>query len=213
MVLESNLKESAANILLTQATAEALAGESAEAGKTLSAVIKLGKNSIESQSQIARVMALNGQATEAEQIIERLVRENPSDTKLNAIDVPLVLAAGQLDGGHAGQALRTLDPLKPYELGSRAGLLPNYLRGIAYLRLQKNTEAAAEFNAVLAHRGVAPTTTIWILSQLNLGRAHAMASDKTKAKAAYLDFLNLWKDADPDLPILKHAKAEYAKLQ
>jgi predicted Zn-dependent protease len=158
-------------------------------------------------------MALNGQAAGARQIIDRLVRENPSDTFLNAIDVPVVLAAGQLESGHADQALRTLDPVKPYELGQRAALLPNYLRGIAYLQQRKAIEAVSEFKTVLEHRGVAPMEPVWVLSHLNLARAYAMSGNNAQAKGAYQDFLTLWKDADPDIPILKEAKAEYAKMQ
>ncbi len=212
MVLESNLKESAANMLLTQATAEALFGESTQARKTVAAVIKLADSKIE-KSKAARVMALNGQGLEAQQIMDRLVRENPSDTLLNAVDAPLVLAASQLGSGQADQALRSLESVKPYEFGRHADLLPNYLRATAYLQLRRAEEAATEFRAVLDHRGVAPMATMWEMSQLGLARARALLGDTAKARAAYKDFFALWKDADPDIPILKQAKAEYAKLQ
>jgi eukaryotic-like serine/threonine-protein kinase len=212
MVLESNLKESAANMLLTEATAQALLGESSQARKTLAAVIKL-VDSKTIKSKVARVMALNGQGPEAQQIMDRLVRENPSDTLLNAVDAPLVLAASQLGSGQADQALRSLEIVKPYEFGTHADLLPNYLRATAYLQLRRAEEAATEFRAVLDHRGVAPMATMWELSNLGLARAYAMQGDTAKAKAAYQDFLTLWKEADPDVPILKEAKAEYAKVK
>jgi len=212
MVLESNLKESAANMLLTQATAEALFGESAQARKTVAAVLKLADSKTE-KSKAARVMALNGQGLEAQQIMDRLVRENPSDTLLNAVDAPLVLAASQLGSGQADQALSSLEPVKPYEFGWHAYLLPNYLRAMAYLQLRRAEEAATEFRAVLDHRGVAPMATMWEMSQLGLARAYALQGDASKARAAYQDFLALWKDADSDVPILKEAKAEYAKLK
>ena len=105
------------------------------------------------------------------------------------------------------------DQVGPYERGDRAALLPNYIRGMAYLHLRKATEAAAEFKTVIERRGVAPMETVWVSSHLNLARAYAMSGDHSKAKAAYQEFLTLWKDADPDIPILKAAKAEYAKLQ
>jgi tetratricopeptide (TPR) repeat protein/predicted Ser/Thr protein kinase len=210
--LGSSLKESAGNMLLTQATAEALLGESAEARKDVAAVIKLA-DSKSAKSQAARVMALNGQGLEALQIMDRLVRENPADTLLNEVDAPLVLAASQLGRGQADQTLRSLEPVKPYEFGSRAELLPNYLRATAYLQQRRAKEAAAEFRTVLDHRGIAPMAATWEMSQLGLGRAYALQGDTAKAKAAYQDFLALWKDADPDIPILKQAKAEYAKLQ
>jgi hypothetical protein len=84
---------------------------------------------------------------------------------------------------------------------------------LAYLDAHQGAEAATEFQNILDHRGVVASDPIGALAHLQLGRAVALSGDKTKAKAAYQDFLTLWKDADPDLPILKEAKAEYAKLQ
>jgi predicted Zn-dependent protease len=132
---------------------------------------------------------------------------------LNGVDAPVILAASQLRKGQADQALHTLEAVKPYEFGAYAGLLPNYLRAMAFLQLRKANEAATEFNAVLDHRGVAPMTPVWELSRLGLARAYKMQGDIVKARAAYQDFLTLWKDSDVDIPILKQAKAEYAKLQ
>jgi len=212
MALESNLKEAAADMLLTQATADALAGESAQARRNLANVIRFAGSKTE-QAQAARVMALNGQPAEARRIMDRLVRENPSDTLLNAVDVPVVLAARQLGGGQAEQALRSLEAVKPYEFGIGAGFFPNYVRALAYLQLRKPHEAAAEFQAVLDHRGVAALETMLATSRLGLARAYAMQGDATQARASYQEFLTLWKDADPDIPLLKQAKAESAKLQ
>jgi eukaryotic-like serine/threonine-protein kinase len=212
MALESSLEESAAQMLLTQATVETLVGESAQARKTVAAAIELADSKTE-KSEAARVMALNGQGPEAQQIMDRLVRENPSDTLLNAVDVPLVLAASQLGRGQADQALRSLEPVKPYEFGTHADLFPNYLRAMAYLQLRRANEAATEFRAVLDHRGVAPMAATWEMSQLGLARAYALLGDMARARTAYQDFMNQWKDADPDIPILKEARAEYARLQ
>jgi serine/threonine protein kinase/tetratricopeptide (TPR) repeat protein len=212
MVLESSLKESAAEMLLTQATAEALFGESSQARTTIAAVMKLSDSKTKT-AQAAEVMALNGQSQKAKQIMDRLVRHNPADTFLNAIDAPVVLAASQLAGGHADQAVHSLEPVKQYEFGTHAALFPNYVRATAYLQLRKADEAAAEFKVVLDHRGVSPMSTTWVMSHLGLARAAALRGDTVKAKAAYQDFLTLWKDADPDIPILKQAKAEYSKLK
>ena len=212
MVLESNLKETAAQALLGQASAESLAGESSQSATTLEPVLNL-KDSREIQAKAARVLAFNGQAAAAQKIMDRLAREAPSDTLLNEIDIPLVLATGQMASGHAEQTLRSLERVKPYELGRRAALLPNYLRGLAYLQLRKGQEAATEFQSVIDHRGVAPLDIIWLAARLNLARAYAISGDREKAKLAYEGFLTLWKDADSDIPILKQAKAEYAKLQ
>ena len=211
IALESDLKESAANALLFLANAQALFGEFIAARKSLSEAAKF-EDSKNAKVNAARVMALNGQGPEAQHIMDSLVHDHPSDTFLNGIDVPVVLAASQLRNGQADAALRTLDQVKPYEFGWRAGLLANYLRAMAYLKLQKPAEAGTEFKAVLDHRGVSPLSTIWELSQLGLARAYALQGDASKARAAYQEFWNLWKEADPDIPILKEAKAEYAKL-
>ena len=92
-------------------------------------------------------------------------------------------------------------------------MYPVYVRGEAYLAANQGAEAAAEFQKILDHRGIVLNEPIGALAHLQLGRAYAMSSDMAKARAAYSDFLTLWKDADPDIPILKEAKAEYAKLQ
>jgi eukaryotic-like serine/threonine-protein kinase len=212
MALESNLKEKAAEVLLDEADAEVLVGESARERETLARAMNLA-GSKRWKSRAARLMALNGQSSEARQLMDRLLRENPSDTLLNAVDAPVVVAASQLKNGQADRALLSLQAVKPYEFGRHAGLLPNYLRAMAYLRLRKANEAAAEFTAVLDHHGVEPLAITWELSQLGLARAYAIQGDSAKARSAYKDFLTLWKDADPDIPILKQAKAEYAKLQ
>jgi serine/threonine protein kinase/tetratricopeptide (TPR) repeat protein len=211
IALESNLKESAANALLFLADAQALFGEFIAARKSLSEAAKF-EDSKNVKVNAARVMALNGQGPEAQHIMDSLVHDHPSDTFLNGVDVPVVLAASQLGNGQADAALRTLDQVKPYEFGWHSGLLPNYLRATVYLKLQKPAEAGTEFKAVLDHRGVSPLSTIWELSQLGLARAYALQGDASKARAAYQEFLNLWKEADPDIPILKEAKAEYGKL-
>ena len=91
-------------------------------------------------------------------------------------------------------------------------LYPIYVRGLAYLADQKGAEAAAEFQKILDHRGIVVSDPIGALAHLQLGRALVLSGDKIKAKSAYQDFLTLWKDADQDIPILKQAQAEYAKL-
>jgi len=92
-------------------------------------------------------------------------------------------------------------------------LYPIYVRGEAYLAEHEGSQAAAEFQKILDHRGIVLNEAIGALAHLQLGRAYAMLGDTAKAKAAYQDFLALWKDADPDIPILTQAKAEYATLQ
>jgi hypothetical protein len=208
----SGLSESAAVTLLGLAHAEALYGQSSAAKQTLDQALKLS-NSQDVNQRAARMMILNDQEREAQKIIRDLLHDHPADTFLNELDAPLVLAASQLSLGQADAALRTLDRVKPFEFGARAGILPNYIRALAYLRLKRPEDAAAEFSAILAHRGVAPLDPILVASQLGLARAYAMQRDVTKSRAAYETLFAEWKNADPDLPILKQARAEHAKLQ
>jgi tetratricopeptide (TPR) repeat protein len=118
--------------------------------------------------------------------------------------------------GRHFEALVSLEAAAPYELQTATFinyLYPAYVRGQAYLLAHNGTGAAAEFQKLLDHRGAAVNFVTGALAHLQLGRAYAMAGDTAKAKSAYQDFFTLWKDADPDIPILKQAKAEYAKLQ
>jgi tetratricopeptide (TPR) repeat protein len=101
----------------------------------------------------------------------------------------------------------------PYELGGAAGLATIYVRGQAYLRAGAGEEAVTEFQKILGHKGIAPVALLHPLARLGLARAHALAGDTAGARRAYQDFLALWKDADPDIPILQEAQAEYAKLR
>ncbi len=91
--------------------------------------------------------------------------------------------------------------------------MPIYLRGQACLRAGKGTEAAAEFQKILDHRGAAPFSPLYVLAHLGLARAYVLSGDLPKGRRAYEDFLALWKDADPDIPIFQEAKAEYARLE
>jgi tetratricopeptide (TPR) repeat protein len=114
------------------------------------------------------------------------------------------------------EAVAALESARPYELGSGphgAGFSVNHLRGMAYLDLKDGAKAAAEFQRILDHQGVSASDPLYVLAHLNLGRAFVLQGDKAKARTAYQDFFAAWKDADPDLPVLKEAKAEYAKLQ
>jgi len=135
--------------------------------------------------------------------------------------LPAVRALLALDHGEPSRAVELLQVAVPYELGVQrssihgnfGALYPVYVRGEAYLAVDQGTEAAIEFQKILDHRGIVVSDPVGALARLQLGRAYAMQGDIAKAKAAYQDFLTLWKDADPDIPIYKQAKAEYAKLQ
>jgi eukaryotic-like serine/threonine-protein kinase len=129
-----------------------------------------------------------------------------------------IRSALALNRNDAADAIKRLQATAGVELGIEwffpgSTMYPVYLRGLAYLASHRAQEAAVEFQKFIDHRGVIANCPLGALAHLQLGRAYAMAGDTAKAKAAYKDFLTLWKDADPDIPILKQAKAEYAKLQ
>ena len=112
---------------------------------------------------------------------------------------------------HAGDAIQKLTKAEPYELG--IPLYPAYLRGGLYLAARRGAAAAGEFEKILSHPGVVLNNPIAALARLNLGRADALSGRTSEARAAYQDFFTLWKNADPDVPVLLRAKAEYAKLR
>jgi Flp pilus assembly protein TadD/predicted Ser/Thr protein kinase len=208
----SGLSEAAAAMLLDLAQGEAVYGQGSAARQALSQALRLS-DSKEIKQDAARVMILNGQEAEAQKIINDLVHEYPADTILNELDAPLTVAASQASPGQADAALRSLDRVKPFEFGMVAEFLPNYIRGLTYLRLRRPEDAAGEFSAIQAHRGVSPLSPILTASQLGLARAYALQRDAAKSRAAYEALFAQWKNVDPDIPVLKEAKAEYAKLQ
>ena len=126
----------------------------------------------------------------------------------------MIYAQLALDGNDASKAVEVLEATSPYELANfdPSPLYVIYLRGNAYLAAHRGSEAAAEFQKILDHRGLMGNALIAALAHLQIGRAYAMQGDTDKAKAAYHEFLTLWKNADPDIPILREAKAEYEKL-
>ena len=168
----------------------------------------------------ALAMALAGDSVRATSFADDLARRFPEDTIVHFNYLPTLRGQVDLNQGDASQSVQVLRTAASYELGSPTNggvivfaLYPVYVRGSAFLALHQGNEAAAEFQKILDHRGVVMNEPIRPLGHLQLGRAYAMQGDTAKARAAYQDFLTLWKDADPDIPILKQAKAEYAKLQ
>jgi serine/threonine protein kinase/tetratricopeptide (TPR) repeat protein len=143
--------------------------------------------------------------------LEELSKESPEDTFLNSIHLPTAKAAFELHAGHAQEAIQLLKPIGRYEPSARS-LLAVYLRGQAYLQTKTGAEAAAEFQKILSHRGVAARSVIFPLSYLGLARAYALAGDRVNARKSYDDFFSIWKSADPDIPVLVEARAEYATL-
>jgi len=165
----------------------------------------------------AIAFALAGDAANANRSIDDLAKRFPQDTVVQSQYLPMARAALALNTGNAEAALAALSVAAPYELGHTNddftfALYPVYLRGETYLAAKNGTAAASEFQKILDHASIVGNEPIGALAHLGLGRAYALSSDPAKAKSAYQDFFALWKDADPDVPILKEAKTEYAKL-
>ncbi len=165
----------------------------------------------------ALTLARIGEIAWAKHIVKELERDYPSDTLLKGYWLPTINAAQELNGTNSDRALSLLERASPYELGTPSQLqigtlFPVYIRGQAQLMAHNGAAATKEFLKFEDHRGVTVNFPLGALAHLGLARAYALAGDTTKAKTAYQHFFTLWKDADPDIPILKKAKAEYAKL-
>jgi eukaryotic-like serine/threonine-protein kinase len=164
----------------------------------------------------ALVLARAGDTAGAEKLAAQLDKSFPLDTLVARYWLPTIRAAVALERKDPNRAVELLKAASAIELGQPAEvnviLCPVYVRGEAFLKLHDGG-AAAEFQKFIDHRGLVGNFPWGALARLGLARAYAMQGNIAKAKAAYQDFLNLWKDADPDIPILKQAKAEYAKLQ
>ncbi len=165
----------------------------------------------------AVALAATGDVAGAQAVADSLARNHPRDTVLKAVSVPLIRSSIELQRGNATQALELLRHSEPYELGFGfpyyPSFMPTYTRGRAYLKLHDGSKAAAEFRKVMDHRGLDPVSPIYVLAHLGLARANVLAGDIAGARSAYQDFFAAWTNADPDIPILKQAKAEYEKLQ
>jgi len=162
---------------------------------------------------VAVALAMTGDVSRSQTIMDDLGHRFPDDTILHQVSIPCVRALIELNRKAPEKAIEALQAATPYELGAAQRLFPIYVRGLAYLQAKRGAEAAAEFQKMVDHRGIAPTAPEHPLAKLGLGRAYVMTGDAAKARAAYQDFFALWKEADPDLPILKEAKAEYARVQ
>jgi tetratricopeptide (TPR) repeat protein len=201
------------------AVREAFFGNASESGKWAMAALQLSRDR-EVEYGAAFALALSGGFSGPQTLAADLERRFPEDTSVRFSYLPVLRARLALNHGDASLALTLLQAAIPHELGVTrssvsalfGALYPVYVRGEAYLALRQGAEAAREFQKILDHRGIVVSDPIGAMARLQIGRAFAMAGDKTKARAAYQDFLTLWKDADPDIPILKQAKSEYARL-
>jgi tetratricopeptide (TPR) repeat protein len=212
-------KETAAEWQLNGALREAEFGNLVQArNETASAVALVSTRDVQVLATL--VLALVQDSARAQKMADELEKQNPLNTVIIGYWLPTIRTAIEIGRNNATKAVELARAAIPYELGEPnpqaefgAFLYPAYVRGHAYLLLHQGKQAVAEFQKFLDHRNLVANCFLAPLAHLQLGRAYAMQGDTAKARAAYEDFFALWKDADPDIPILKQAKAEYANLQ
>ncbi len=203
--------EIAANMAARFAIIEAAVGNSSPARQKAQQALAISRGR-ESLPFAGMAAAMAGDSASAIAAADELKKRFPLDTMINNVQLPAIHASNEISRGDSAKAVEMLQASVPYEFGWEARVTPNYLRGLAYLKMRQGKEAAEEFQKILDHRGLCSTLPVCPLSHLQLGRARALSGDSAGARTAYQDFFALWKDADPDVPILKEAKAEYAKL-
>jgi hypothetical protein len=210
-------KETAAEYVAHASIREALLGDMAAAKQDAQAALaRASGRQAEGFSAIA--FGLAGDSTQAERLAGELGKSFKDDTIVRSEYLPMIVAAIALHNSDGKRAIDALAASAPYELGQTNStftfaLYPVYLRGQANLAAQQGTAAASEFQKILDHACVVGNAPIGALAHLGLARAYALQGDTAKAKTAYNDFFTLWKDAEPEIPILIAAKSEYAKLK
>ncbi len=213
----SDEKEPAALWQANAAIREALFGNAEMARQNATAAVALAPGSHDAEAQTALAYALAGDAAHAQSPADGLTKRFPQDTVVQSVWLPTIRAQIETSRKNAARSIELLQAAVPYELGmlsvsaANSCLYPVYVRAEAHLSAQQGVAAAAEFQKILDHRGLLWNCATGVLAHLGLARSYAMLGDTDKAKAAYQDFLTLWKDADPDIPILVEAKTEYGK--
>ena len=220
LALQEGAREEAATYQAARAVWEAICGNTAEGKKTSVAALELS-NGRDVQYAAGLARALSGELSQSESLAGDLEKRFPEDTFVKFTYVPVLRGLAALGRGKPADSVERLQIALRYELAANGlnfahqylgGLHSAYIRGEAFIAARGYAEAAAEFQKILDHRGVVGLDPIGVLAHLQLGRVFDSSGDKAKAKAAYEAFLALWKDADPDVPILKRAKAEYGRL-
>jgi eukaryotic-like serine/threonine-protein kinase len=227
--VRADSKETGAIWQAIAAQREAAYGNITEARQSAAEAVKLAPTSQGVESEAGLAFAMAGDTARAESLAQDLGKRFPLDTQMQSLWLPAIqaqVALGKKNPAAALTALQAASPVELAEIGFVANiscLYPTYVRGEAYLAAGQGSAAAAEFQKILDHNGIVWNCWTGALAHLGMARANALQSRtsqgadadaaRVRALAAYKDFLTLWKDADPDIPILKEAKAEYAKLQ
>jgi len=225
--VRADSKENGAVFQANAAVEQAAYGNAAEARQSAAEALKLAPASQGVETEAALALAMAGDAAKAEPLAQNLGRRFPLDTQMQSLWLPAIRAQVALDKKDPATALNDLQAASAIELGqigfvaNLSCLYPTYIRGEAYLAAGQGSAAAREFQKIIDHNGIVWNCWTGALAHLGVARANAMQArasqgaeaDAARVRAAYKDFLSLWKDADPDVPVMKEAKAEYAKLQ
>jgi len=216
---QAHQQERAAMFEAGAAVRDAFFGNASEARRSAKAALELS-TSRDVEYGAAFALAVSGDYVGSQSLVKDLEKRFPEDTCVRFTYLPIQRALLALSQDDSSGAIEQLQVAAPYDLAvpcSWFGLFGNlyspYVRGEAYLAAHRYAEAAGEFQKILDHPGIVFTDPVRVAARLQLGRAFAWAGDRTKARAAYQDFLTFWKGADPEIPILRQAKSEYAKLQ
>lgn len=217
---QSGRREAAARLESGAALREAFFGNREQAKQLATATLNLS-NGRDAEYGAAFALAMSENSNQAEALAGDLERRLPEDTSVRFHYAPTVRALVALDRYDAAKAIELLRANVPYELGSPQSsfdgfygvLYPVYVRGMAYLLLHRGSDAATEFRKILDHPGIVANDPMGALARLQLARAYVQSGDAIRAKAAYSDFLNLWKVADQGLPMLKQAQLEFDRLE
>ncbi|MBL8294152.1 MAG: protein kinase [Bryobacterales bacterium] len=220
LALQGREREVAATFSAARAVWEALCGDAAEARMAATAALELSRSrDVEYAAGLA--LALSGSSARSEALSGELAKRFPEDTFVKFTYAPVLRALASRGNGKFADSVERLEITRPYEFAVNGlnfpylflgGLHSAYVRGQAFAGARRYAEAAAEFQKILDHRGLVALDPIGALAHLQLGRVFVLSGDKIKAKAAYEAFLAIWREADSDLPILRNAKAEYARL-
>jgi serine/threonine protein kinase/tetratricopeptide (TPR) repeat protein len=217
--VNADSKESGAIWIENAALREAAFGNAREAKQAVVDGLKLAPASQSVGVEAALAYAMAGNTVRAESMSKDLDRRYPLDTQLQSLWLSAIRAQVALDRKNPSMAIESVQTAVPIELGqitfvnNISCLYPTYIRGEAYLAAGQGKPAAAEFQKILDHNGIVWNCWTGVLAHLGVARAYALSGDTVKAKSAYQDFFAIWKDADPDIPVLIAAKSEYAKLR
>jgi tetratricopeptide (TPR) repeat protein len=204
--------ENAGQSMLVMAIREGIFGRCEQSRQNVAAGLALDRGRI-SLGSAGLASAICKDTAQAQSLVDEMTKRFPKDTGTVDCIVPVIKAVLELNSGNGAAAIQTLEPVRSKELGIILGVTANFVRGKCYLQQRMGPEAAAEFEKIIAHRGVDAFGVEHVLAHLELARAAMLTGDTAKARKEYQDFLALWKDADQDVPMLLEARKEYEALK